>query len=188
MRKSLVIVAVAGLALSVAAFAANAQDAKKPGGSFVGSTKCKMCHSKEYKAWALTKHAHAFESLKTATPEQLAKMNTALSLKVTGDASQSKDCVKCHVTGFGAPGGYPSPDSVKNVVLAAVSCEDCHGPAGNHMAVPMADKPGRAATMVKPTVEQCMECHTKALTPDFNFDERAKKVHPVPAAAVAPAK
>ncbi len=182
-RKVLAVVAVATFVACLSAYAA---DAPKPGGDYLGAAKCKMCHMKQYKAWAETKHAHAFEALKTATPEQLKKMNDLLKLTVKTPASDSS-CVKCHVTGFGVKTGYPSADSTKNAILAAVSCEDCHGAGGNHMAVPMSDKANRAATMLKPTAETCAGCHTKAITPDFKFEEKSKLVHPI-AAAAAPAK
>jgi hypothetical protein len=181
MRKVLAAMAVATLVAGVSAYAA---DAPKPGGDYVGAAKCKMCHKKEYTSWAETKHAHAFESLKKATPEQLKKMNEALGLKAAKGTDDA--CAKCHVTGFGAKTGYPSADTVKNAILAAVSCEDCHGPGGNHMAIPMSNKVGRAATMVKPTAETCSGCHTKAVSPTFKFEEKRKLVHPI--AAAVPAK
>jgi hypothetical protein len=189
LRKVLAVVAVAGLFGSLSAFAADAPkpaaDAKKV--EYVGSGKCKMCHSKEYKAWAETKHAHAFETLKKATPEQIKKMNDLLKASVTSPATDD-NCVKCHVTGFGVkPSGYPNADSTKNAILASVSCEDCHGPGSAHMAVPMSDKEGRKASIKAPTAETCTDCHTKAISPDFKFEERAKLVHAV-AAAAPPAK
>lgn len=189
MRKVLAIAVVAGLLASLAAWAADVPKDVPKGDvktEYVGAKKCMPCHSKIYQAWAKTKHAHAFETLKNATPEQIKKMNDLLKTNVTSPAADD-NCVKCHVTGFGVqPSGYPNADSTKNAVLAAVGCEDCHGPGGAHMAVKMTDKEGKKASIKKPNEESCEGCHTKAISPDFKFDERSKLVHPV--AAAAPAK
>lgn len=185
MRKVLAMVAVAGLLASLAAWAADEPKAE-PKGDYVGAAKCKMCHSKEYKAWAETKHAHAFEALKNATPEQIKKMNDLLKTSVTSPAADDA-CVKCHVTGFGVKSsGYPNADSTKNAALAMVGCEDCHGPGSAHLKVPMSDKAAKIASIKKPNEDTCEGCHTKAISPDFKFAERSKLVHPV--AAAAPAK
>ncbi len=185
MKKVLAIAVVAGLLASLAAWAADAPKGDAPKADYVGAAKCKMCHSKEYKAWAETKHAHAMETLKNATPEQLKKMNDLLKTSVTTPATDD-NCVKCHVTGFGEPTGYPQKDSTKTAALAMVGCEDCHGPGSAHLKVPMSDKAAKIASIKKPTEETCEGCHTKAISPDFKFAERSKLVHPV--AAAAPAK
>ncbi len=193
-RKVLAIAACAGLMASFAVFAAEApkEEAKKEGakkeeakGEFIGANKCKMCHSKEYKAWAETKHSHALENLKAATPDQLKKMNELLKTSVT-EPGTDPACVKCHVTGYKEPGGYPAADSLKTANLAFVGCEDCHGPGSKHMAVPMSNKEGRKASIVHPTAETCQKCHTAEISPKFEFAEKSKLVHPV--AAAAPAK
>jgi ribosomal protein L40E len=178
-----------GLALSFAAYAADApkEVAKKEEakGEYIGANKCRMCHMKEYKAWAETKHAHALEGLKAATAEQIKKMDELLKADVKDHPETSDACVKCHVTGFGA-GGYPAADSVKTAALAFVGCEVCHGPGSKHMAVPMSDKEGRKKAILHPTAETCSHCHTAEISPKFDFAEMSKKVHPI--AAAAPAK
>ena len=183
-RRTLAFATVLGLALSFAAYAADApkEEAK---GEYVGVNKCKMCHMKEYKAWAETKHAHALEGLKAATAEQIQKMDEILKADVKDHPETADACVKCHVTGFKA-GGYPAADSVKTAALAFVGCEVCHGPGSKHLAVPMSDKEGRKKAILHPTVETCQGCHTAAISPKFDFAEMSKKVHPV--AVAAPAK
>ena len=98
-RKVLAFAVCAGLAASIAVFAAEAPKKEEAKNDYVGVTKCKMCHSKEYKAWAETKHAHALAGLKAATPDQLKKMNDLLKTSVT-DPGTDAACVHCHVTGF----------------------------------------------------------------------------------------
>lgn len=111
-----------------------------------GSESCQSCHKQAYKVWAATKHSR--------------------SLKSVGVDHQQKnpECLRCHTTGFGKPGGYPndSPD------LGNVGCESCHGPAGNHPSSPM----------VKPPVEEgsCRGCHTHRDSASFDFDAAWKLI------------
>jgi hypothetical protein len=194
-RRVLAFAVLAGLVASFAVFAAEApkkEEAKKEEAKakveYLGANKCKMCHMKQYKAWAETKHAHALDGLKAATPEQLKKMNELLKTAVEKPATDSA-CVRCHVTGYKEPGGYPAADSAKTAAVAFVGCESCHGPGSKHMAVPMDDKEGRKKAVVHPTVETCHKCHTAEIAPKFDFAEMSKKVHPIAAAApAAPAK
>ena len=184
------ILAFAAMGLLVGSIAALAADAPKapeaPKNDYVGMSKCKMCHFKEAKAWAETKHAHALEGLAKASPERLKAMNDLLKTEVKDHPETNEACVGCHVTGYKQPGGYPAADSVKTAALAFVGCEMCHGPGSLHLAVPMSDKEGRRKTMHIPTVENCQKCHTEAISPKFDFADRSKKVHPI--AVAAPAK
>ena len=50
-------------------------------GSYVGSSKCQSCHSKQYDAWQRTPHAHAYQTLKNE------------------NRNLDYDCYSCHVTG-----------------------------------------------------------------------------------------
>jgi mono/diheme cytochrome c family protein len=150
------------------------------GADYVGSKKCMMCHPKQSKAWTASKHAQALALLKTATAEQVAAMSKTTGVEVKGKASETDGCVTCHVTGFKLAGGYPAADSLKNVALSAVACEACHGPGSKHVAAPMADKKKMINGAV--TANMCMQCHTSAISPKFNFEEMKKLVHPVPAA------
>ena len=185
-KRILAFVVMGVLATSVVALAADAPKvADAPKNDYVGSKKCMPCHMKIYKAWAEVKHAHAFDGLKATTPEQLKAMNALLKTDVKEKPETAAACLGCHVTGYQQPGGYPAADSLKNMALAAVGCEMCHGPGSRHMAVPMSDKEGRRKAVLVPTVETCKKCHTDAISPKFDFAERSKKVHPVVAAAPA---
>jgi len=184
-KRILAMAVVAGLAMSFASWAADAPKAAAPKDTYVGATKCKMCHMKQYKAWAETMHAKAFEGLKATTPEQLKKMNELFKAAVKEKPETDEACVGCHVTGHKDPSGYPQKDEVKNAALAFVGCEVCHGPGSKHMAVPMSDKEGRKKSILTATAETCAKCHG-TITPKFDFAEMSKKVHPV--AVAAPAK
>jgi hypothetical protein len=182
-RKILAFVVLGMLATGVAAQAADAPKAEAPKNDYVGvSSKTCMCHFKEFKAWSATPHAHAFEGLKATTPEQLKKMNELLKVAVKDHPESDAACVGCHVTGYKL-GGYPAADSLKNAALARVTCEVCHGPARNHLAVPASDKAGRKASMLVPTVETCKKCHTPEISPKFDFAVMSTKVHPIAVAA-----
>jgi len=184
-RKILAFLLAGALATGAAALAADAPRAA-PKNEYVGAKKCMPCHMKIYKAWAEVNHAHAFASLKATTPEQLKAMNERLKTDVKEKPETSAACLGCHVTGYQQPGGYPAADSLKNLALAVVGCEACHGPGSRHMAVSMSDKEGRRKSVLAPTVETCKKCHTDAISPKFDFAVMSQKVHPV--AVAAPAK
>ncbi|HVP15607.1 MAG TPA: cytochrome c family protein [Terriglobales bacterium] len=187
LRTVLAFAVCAGLAASLAVHAADAPKSETTSGEYVGLNKCKMCHTKEYKAWAAadTKHALALETLKATTADQLKHMNEVLKTSVTDPATDSA-CVRCHVTGYRQPGGYPASDSLKNANLSFVGCEVCHGPGSKHLAVPMSNKEGRKASIGHPTEETCRNCHLPEISPKFDFATWSKRVHPI--AAAAPAK
>jgi ribosomal protein L40E len=184
-KRILAFVMAGALAASLAVLAADAPKAAAPKNDYVGANKCKMCHMKQAKAWAETKHAHALEGLKAATPEQIKAMNELLKTAVKDHPEADSVCVRCHVTGYRQPGGYPAADSVKTAAVAFVGCEMCHGPGSQHLAVPMSDKEGRKKTMLAPTVETCQKCHTDAISPKFDFAVMSKQVHAIPVAAPA---
>ena len=69
---------------------------------YVGSKKCKICHSKEevgsqYSIWENGPHARSMESLKTDAAKAIAKK---MGLKVAPD--QAPECLSCHATGWGS--------------------------------------------------------------------------------------
>lgn len=79
--------------------------------SYIGTNQCFVCHRPQANAWSETHHARAFTDL----PE-----------KYRNDAA----CLKCHVTGFGAPRGYVAGTD-KDLLM--VGCESCHGPGARHV-------------------------------------------------------
>lgn len=139
--------------------AATVASAAEP--QYVGALKCKACHMKEYTAWSAQPHAKAFDLLK---PEEQKK----------------PECVACHVTGAGKPGGGTKD-------LQGVQCEACHGPGSAYKAIDVMNKPAFqanhdgahmkavAAGLVIPTEESCKSCHNPK-SPHFkSFDFVAAK-------------
>ena len=145
---------------------------------YVGSKKCMMCHMKQHKAWSTTPHAKALSNLAAADTATAGAMSRALGVTINGSAAKTDGCVSCHVTGFQLAGGYPGADEAKTAVVSGVGCESCHGPGSLHAAAPMAEK--KKLINSKVTANMCMQCHTSTTSPKFNFEEFAKKVHPVP--------
>ncbi|WP_323001606.1 cytochrome c family protein [Denitromonas sp.] len=95
---------------------------------YKGFRVCTKCHDQQGNSWKKSRHAKAFESLK---PGVHAEAKNRARLDPNKDYTQDKDCVGCHVTGFGQPSGFRigmDPDDAK--VLAGVGCEACHGAGG----------------------------------------------------------
>lgn len=106
---------------------------------YVGSKKCKMCHTKEYKSWEKTKHGAAFDSLSDAE-------------------KKDPEVLKERTTGYGKPGGFKSVEETPE--LANVGCEMCHGPGGKHVDVPLSDKEAKKASAQTPAGKNvCIGCH-----------------------------
>jgi len=149
------------------------------GAEFIGAKKCKMCHLKVHKAWGETAHAKALENLAKADAKAVGEMATKLGVKLEGAADKADACLSCHVTGLKLAGGYPGTETTK-AELAFVGCEGCHGPGSVHAK---AKKEERSSTINKSvSAKMCMDCHTKAMSPNFDFEKyKAKGVHTVAA-------
>ncbi len=157
------------LALAVMGGVANAEAS----GKYIGIKKCQMCHTTVVKQkfifdhWLTTKHAKATENL-------------------PADKKADAECLKCHSTGFGKPGGMTVEMAKANdTTMANNQCENCHGAGEAHSKAP---KEQKKATMNTPTKDTCLTCHVeKAKHPggevanwkEFNYEEFSKLVaHP----------
>ena len=109
---------------------------------YVGASACATCHQQQYAIWEKTGHAHAMATLERKSQQF------------------ENECVRCHVVGFNK-GGFQSLISTPQ--LANVQCEACHGPGRAHTQAP-AKGFGFMETPVG-----CVQCHTQANSPDFNF-------------------
>lgn len=131
------------------------------GATYVGSEACRSCHPGEFATWSANPHARAVETLAAEQQER----NT--------------DCLACHTTAPGNPGGFPPGAAVStHPDLARVGCESCHGPGGDHVAedarrlgsiVSLADKCDSCVIL-----QICGRCHDDANDPGFEFEVEEK--------------
>jgi len=111
--------------------------------SFVTSQTCRSCHLDAFKVWENSAHAHAIDILKKEKKEF------------------DTQCVVCHVTGSGQPGGFT--DLYRTSQLANVQCEACHGHGREHSQQPMGIK------MASLGPSSCLGCHNPSNSPEFEF-------------------
>jgi len=154
--------------------------------TYLGAAKCKMCHSTEksgaqYKIWESKRHSKAFETLKTAEADSIAK---AQGLKVC--AAEAPECLSCHVTAYGQPA------EVRGEKLAfdeGVGCEACHGPGSDYYKMTAMKKlfageiEPASVGLVVPDEKLCKTCHNEKSPTYQPFDYKtfaAKIAHPVP--------
>jgi hypothetical protein len=154
---------------------------------YLGAKKCKACHMKQYKSWMKTTMATSFENLKAGVKAEEKKK---AGIDPDKDYTADPDCLRCHTTGYGKPGGFVSLE--KTPKLINVQCEGCHGPGGDFRTVMKKDKQfklsdAKAAGLMLPTETEnnCMECHgddspfNEKVDPKYKFDikERLQQTH-----------
>jgi len=154
---------------------------------FVGAESCKICHKAktgdQWQKWLDGPHSKAFETLKN---EESAKIVADKGL--SGNAWELDECLKCHVTGHGAPESAFDAKAVKRGKYAAeqgVGCESCHGPGADYKKKKTMEdhEAAVAAGLSDITAETCTACHNEE-SPTFKaFDFEAQKAeiaHPIP--------
>jgi len=105
----------------------------QPTATYAGAASC-LCHVDPIqKSWQESKHARAFELLKLAGQEK------------------NEKCLSCHTTGYGR-GGYGATDAKVN--LEGVQCEECHGPASEHLS-----SMNKTNVVRTPSAAVCARCH-----------------------------
>lgn len=127
---SLAAFSIVALALIAIGFAGPSDKAE-----YVGVKKCKMCHPEAFKTYAMQGHAKAWDAL-------------------SAEEKKKPECIKCHVTGFGKPGGYSDDSTTPDMVN--VQCESCHGPGSEHIKAP---KDQKKAAINKGDGSACLTCH-----------------------------
>jgi len=112
-----------------------------PAPHYAGWRNCAECHGPTYDTVTQTRHAQAFDVLKTVHQET------------------NPNCLPCHTVGFGVPTGFTNSSATP--LLVGVQCENCHGVAANHAANP-------ENLIAKPRVELaatvCGGCHAQTYT------------------------
>lgn len=124
-------------------------------GDYLSYTACTPCHAKEVEGWKTTRHARAFEDLRTQ-----------------GEEKQSiPGCFRCHVVGFERDGGYIDQELTPE--LKDVQCEACHGPGKAHV-----ESDGDPAWIIrKPDAQACRVCHTEGQDKNFDYARKSKGLH-----------
>lgn len=102
---------------------------------------CESCHEDQVRSWEATDHAHAYNTL------------------VNKSKHLDPDCLKCHTTRFEQPEGFTM--KLKQMELANVQCENCHGFAKEHL------DDGEPIPVPKPDMALCVKCHSPYRSPDF---------------------
>ncbi|MDB4439369.1 multiheme c-type cytochrome [Planctomicrobium sp.] len=153
--------------------------------SFAGAKTCAECHQYAYGIWSKTKHAHAIESLTKGRPGQESTWV---------DRAWDPECLACHTTGWDAQAalrfktGFLDVDQSQH--LAGNQCENCHGPAAEHVQLeehwktaggaPTAEliDARKGLQLLKSEAEQkvCSKCHDYENSPKFNFETYWKEV------------
>lgn len=146
---------------------------------YVGVKICKMCHQtekmgKQFDVWQKSPHAQAFDTLKSAAAEKIAKEKG-----LTKAASESPECLECHAI-----------TADPKLIADGVQCESCHGAGSDYknMAVMKDHAKAVAAGLSdfkdKAAMEKtCKQCHNEKspTKKEFNFDEMWAKIkHPIP--------
>ena len=84
--------------------------------TYVGMEKCKECHPG---------HVESYHSWKYSKNFRVIQMR---------EKDQDPNCLPCHTTGYGKPGGFSSV--VETPRMVNKQCESCHGPASLHLKAP----------------------------------------------------
>ncbi len=105
---------------------------------------CLTCHPKEHALWSKTGHSQAYAALQEV------------------NKSFDPECLVCHTTGFGKPGGFIS--EIDTPKLKNVQCEMCHGARLEHTQNPQGGFAGEAKAA-------CGQCHVKKHSPKFDFSQ-----------------
>jgi hypothetical protein len=161
---------------------------------------CAGCHPKAWATWAASRHSRAWQALvdQDLPPSAEPRTDGKREKPKLVNAIWDPDCVKCHVTGFGEVSGWAGLEKEKarekeGAPLVNVTCEACHGPAGDHAeraqngdsSYPSGHAPrmpptagelaGGAKPLSIPELERaeafCMRCHDPDNSPAFVLAE-----------------
>lgn len=135
--------------------AARARVEAEVGERYVTAGNCVRCHADRVAAWTLSPHARALEPL------------------ITRGKDTDPECVGCHTTAYGEPGGFATLDRPTLATWHGVQCEACHGPRSGHGANPLPDRE-RPPTRVDEAT--CRRCHDEANSPQFDYPSWLRRI------------
>jgi Cytochrome c554 and c-prime len=119
------------------------------GKRYVGSHVCEECHTDQSDAFL--KHASKADSYESVTV-----MRKGLT------DSEYRECLKCHSTGYGQPGGFVSETETPH--LKNAGCEVCHGPGSVH-----AETGDPEDIIADITIDICATCHIPERVNEFRY-------------------
>lgn len=143
----------------LAEIVAAAPEPADEGRRYLGRDACIRCHAPLDAHWAReTAHAGAWRTL------------------VERGQTGNPECLRCHTTGFGRPGGFRDPAT--DAHLLNVQCEACHGPMEAHVVA--AGRQGFRPPPGPPVTEgMCLGCHDAANSPTFDYAAAVQRIaHP----------
>ena len=111
---------------------------------YVGMKKCKECHPEHVTSYYSWKYSRNFRII------QMRKKD------------KDPNCLPCHTTGYGKPGGFSSVQETPNMINK--QCECCHGPASLHLKAP--DKREHQKMLSIPK-NVCTVCHSGHRHPGY---------------------
>jgi len=116
---------------------------------YVGSHVCGECHNVEYETFiTYSKKARSYESVEI--------------MKAGLTEAEYRNCLECHATGYGKPGGFTSVKETPH--LKNAGCEACHGPGGRHVKT----EDGADIRRIL-SIEDCQRCHNEERVASFGF-------------------
>ncbi len=115
---------------------------------YKGAEGCISCHKRQGKVWRATRHAKAFDSLKSVGKQF------------------DPECIRCHAAGYQSR-GFVSEEITPDLV--GVQCENCHGFYRPH-------EKGWPEKREKLNRMLCKGCHTGSHSPKFKFSAYYPKI------------
>jgi hypothetical protein len=125
--------------------------------TYVGTEKCKTCHTAEdkgnqYSLWQMRGHSKAFEVLSSKEA-----FKAAADRGINGPPAESPECLKCHAPLF---------EKSQQLMQEGVTCEVCHGPGSaysNQYRMKRREEAWKNGLTKYNSCEtiknKCMECH-----------------------------
>src|SRR3989339_1966324 len=129
MKKTKIIAAILLITATVIFFTTGNIAQDSPKFQYIGSKKCKMCHSADkkggqFKSWEASKHAQAHAVLASPEAKKIA------AEKGIADPQKDGKCLKCHVTAYGVDAKFLGE---KYSMEEGIGCESCHGAGEKYM-------------------------------------------------------